>query len=481
MSKETLRQVIIMLGLTLCGISDGFVFGQMSGMINSLRGKDDQMSLSDDNVSWIASIINITCPSGLALAALLMEKLGRRRSITTLTLPVIITWLMVYYGKDFITFAISRVIVGCSFGAVSIVSYISSAEYASPRVRAILGNIVAIAGPSVGISLGHILCILFHWRTVALIGLIPAILSALLPFFFIESPYWLAFKGRFEECEVAFRKLHGRTDSSEAELKLLVELERQKQNLKSRQKISIFTHCKRMVNAFFQKSMIKVMFLGFGICIYRVAGGKILYSTMALTMLQEITGSSNILLFTLVVDGCLILGSILPCLLFIKFNMRPILFTLGLVTNITLIVLSICIYFKPNDNIYFSWMCVSLLAFYLVTANAGPLAVIEVLISEIFPLEIKSYCIFIFSTLSGVINFLSIKYAQIMFDTIGYYSVFLLNSSIALLCLLIFWFYLPETKGRTLQEIELYFKNNRFSDDKTLDVEQLNHLLEIKA
>ncbi|XP_068632694.1 uncharacterized protein [Battus philenor] len=225
-----LRQVFIVFGLILCSVSDGFIFGQMSGMVDALRGKNGELSLSDNDVSLIASIINAMCIFGFGAVALLSEKYGRRHVITFLTIPVLASYILIYTWADKTVFILSRVIVGVSYGGVLILTYMAMAEYTNPTKRAICVNFIASLGPTIGTALGHILSILLHWRTVALIGLIPTGMSAILPLFWVESPSWLASQGRFEECKAAFRAIRGDSKMSERELNTLIELERKKQN-----------------------------------------------------------------------------------------------------------------------------------------------------------------------------------------------------------------------------------------------------------
>ncbi|XP_068632727.1 facilitated trehalose transporter Tret1-like [Battus philenor] len=473
MKAETLRRYFVYTGLALCSISEGFIYGQMSGMVDALRGKDGEMSLTDENVSWIASTINATCIFGLLVAGVVTKRVGRRLAITYLSLPLLATWIMIYYTTDFVIFLVSRIIVGLSYGGVILLIYTAMAEYTTPTYRAAFMNLVSAVGPSIGTLLGHMLCILLHWRTVALIGFVITGLSALLPVLWIETPSWLASKGRFDECVQAYRKLHGRDGATEAELNLLVNLEQRKRRDFAQNKIFISSDLYKIRMVLKQRYFLKIIGISLVMCLYRMAGGRTLYNTLAITMLQEMTGSSNILLFTMLIDGFIILGSILPIFIFMKMKLRTVLFSSGLTCNIVLISLSICLYCLPKQNIYFGWICASLLAFYFIIAYAGPYAVLEILLTEIYPSEIKVHCVLTFGSCAGILQFFNIKLASRMFDLMGYHGVFLLNSVIVFLCLLYFWFYLPETNGRTLQEIELFFKNGKFpSQNDVLKIEQ---------
>ncbi|XP_072947052.1 trehalose transporter 1-like protein [Epargyreus clarus] len=477
MLQPRFRQAIVLFGLLCCSISNGYIFGQMSGMLAALHAHDDGINLTNDDISWIASSMNITSVCGFAVAAIITESIGRRKSFTVFSLPIIINWIMLYYAEEMIVFMISRIFVGVCFGGVLSMYIISTPEYTSPNIRGVFLNMMTSVGPGVGTALGHIFGIVYHWRTVALIGIVPTALGAILPMFWEESPSWLASKGRFEECNKAFKRLHGNRATAEMELQILTEVERCKmQKIKENDSTAYFL--KKLMMAWKKKYFWNILLLSCVINVYIAAAGKLLYSTLAITMLEEITGSKNILMFTLLVDGFVILGTILSLVLIKKMKMRTLLFSTGITANILLVLLSGCMYFHPEKGGYYAWINCGILALYFIVVNAGPYPVLEAFIGEIFPLEFKGYFFFLSGIVLSFLLFLSIKLADDLFRVLGYHGVFLLNAGIMTLCLIYVWVRLPETKGRTMQEIELYFKNDTFEEvEKVLNGEQIKVLI----
>lgn len=394
---------------------------------------------------------------GLAIAAIVTEKFGRRRAITILTMPVVISWLAMYLAQRMLVFMIARIILGLCFGGVLSLCVLSTAEYTAPKVRGFYLHMIVTAGAALGVAISNILGILLHWRTVAWMGIIPAFISALIPYLWVESPTWLASKGRFEECATAFKALHGNEKESEAELHLLIKIETQKQSDIGGPSQSYALILRKLTTALRQKYLWKIAVLCTCLHVFRVATCRILICTFVITMIQNITGTSDILLFTLVADGCLVLGSFSSCFLIDRMKTRTLLFYSGIAANIILIALSISLHYYKVP-----WVNCILLGLFIVIINAGPYPILESLFGEIYPLEIKSYCMAGFGIVGTVLLFLSIRLALPLFESIGYHGVFLLNAGLEFMCLSYLWFFLPETKGRTLQEIELYFKNNVF-------------------
>lgn len=376
---------------------------------------------------------------------------------------------MLYFGRHKEILLASRIIVGISYGGILVVVHISVGEYTSPHWRGFFLNLISCVGSLFGSFMGHILSILMHWRNVALIGIIPTVLAAFIPLFWKESPSWLASKGRFQECEIAFEALHIPSKSSKNELKLLINIEKRKQDRLKIKKNTRVSYVRKICSAFKQKYFWNIFFIALAANTYRVANGRILFATFAITILQEITGNSSILYFTICVDGFAIFGAAISCILLKRFKMRSLLFSTGAISICILSLLALFLYIWPENTSLLSWVKVFLLSLYFITVTAGPYPVVETLMTEIFPLELKTFCLTTHATICGILQFLSIKLAPSMFLSIGYHGVFFLHVIITFLCLFYLYFYLPETKSKTLQEIEMTFRKDHHVTDIELD------------
>ncbi|XP_047509727.1 sugar transporter ERD6-like 6 [Pieris napi] len=467
-----IQLILLIAGMTCCCISDGFIFGQMSGMTDALRASNSTIPLTDDDISWIASTINITCVIGFLVVGILAKLLGRRTSISTLSAPLLISWIILYFVGDKILLLCTRVIVGVTFGGVAMLVSVCIVEYLDPNVRQYAFSFISSVGSQVGVTLGHVLCLLMDWRYVALIGLVPTGLSCLIPLFWTESPSWLATHGRFEESEEAFWTLHAKSEIRESELRELISHEKQKKRefLMQSNTNSAFV---KFLFACKEVYYWRIIIIGVIIGAYRAAAGRILLFTLALTMIQEITGDSDILLYTIVVDGFGIFGAALSCFLVKRFPMRRLLLISGTIANILLLLVSASLYFVPNEE-WYPWIKILLIACYCIIINAGPYPVLDIVLAEIHPLDIKEFSIFLIGGLGGTIQFLWIKLAGTMFDNIGYSGTFLFNSVVVFACIIYMWRYMPETKGKTLQNVELFFRTGKFDH---INNERLRELL----
>ncbi|XP_038214562.1 sugar transporter ERD6-like 6 [Zerene cesonia] len=471
------KDVVIVAGLVFCCISDGYIFGQMSGMIDALAAPNSPIPVSQDDISWIASTINMTSICGFVIVGILSKAIGRRLSTTILGVPVILCWIALYFAQDKFVFLFTRVIVGVSYGGIFFQTIFNCGEYLPPNIRQFACNIIISLGNLFGVMLGHILSLLMDWRNVALLGIIPSGLACLLPLFWIESPFWLASKGKFDKCEKAFKSLRQANEVNEAELRNLIAYEKKNQSDFVARHSSKFSDMKKVIFACKELYFWKITAILFVVNIYRATAGRVLLNTLAITMIQEITGRTNVLLFTLLVDGFGIIGSVASFYLIKKLKMRKLLFISGIISNTLLVVFSASLYFVPNEY-WYPWIKVVLMASYYIVVNAGPYPVLDVFIGEVHPLEIKEFSGFLSGSIAGGIHFLSVQLAASMFATMGYSGTFLFNAFIVSFCLVYLSVYMPETKGRTLQEIEIFFKTGKFDgSQEVFSVECANIVL----
>lgn len=107
--------------------------------------------------------------------------------------PGFIGWLTIYFAQSFSILLIGKIIVGASAGAVFSTGIIIIGEFSAPSQRGSYLN-MKVTGVNIGSALIHFLDKYMHWRTTALLALIPTAVSFLVACTWPESPAWLASK-----------------------------------------------------------------------------------------------------------------------------------------------------------------------------------------------------------------------------------------------------------------------------------------------
>lgn len=370
-------------------------------------------------------------------------------------------------------FIISRLIGGASVGALVTLTIFVTPEYTNPNNRAFYLNMITTVAPAIGTTVAHVVGVTMNWRHVSLFGIAPAVVGIIIPFCWVESPHWLASKGRFEECAESFRKIHGSSPQLEKELQLLIKVEKKKRQIASEQPRPT---TRRILKILKKKYFWEPLILSVFMHCYLTASGKLVFTVLASVMMEQIIGSSDVMLYTLLVDGFLIIGACLSCYFITKMSLRNLLFASGFSANILLVLISLLFYFNNGEK-YLDWVKVTLLALYFIIINAGPYPLIEALYGEIFPLGLKMYIFSISGTVLMIAFSSSIFLFPFIVNAIGYEGLFLVNAAIMTVSLGCVWLRLPETKGKTLQEIEVYFKAKTFDIERVLNDEQAKALI----
>lgn len=405
-----------------------------------------------------------------------MDRCGRKLTCFLSTIPICIGWILLYLSRNKTDIYLCKIVSGVSFSATFTMGMVILAEYTSPNMRTVFLNMTIVAN-NIGILLAHGLGFIFHWRITALLGIIFPGLAALLIILWTDSPVWLASKGRYRECTEVFQALRGRSKSCKKELQLLIQVEKKKYEIKIKKKETLWQQIFTSLNAFRHIYFLKLLLLMAFACLFRSACGKIIFIFFIIGILKDINENMNVEVCTIMIDLIFIIGTVIACILIRLCRMRKLLFSCGLLANAVLICICLCLYIHPfgSAKIYISWINISLLCFYFILICAGTFPVLDSLQGEIFPTEFKN----IGSLISGILYTSTItscvQFSVSMFPLIGFHGTFFIFSIVMLSCLLYFYKYLPETKGKTLQEIEIHIKDENLND-YIVDQEEIEDL-----
>lgn len=150
-----------------------------------------------------ASVIVIAAPIGSLLGGVLMEYVGRLRTLQIGTIPCIAGWIMIALAQNVSMILIGRILCGLATAMATSPAIVYITEVARPELR---GSLMSF-GPtlaSFGMVLSYLKGTYLHWRTVAWLAIFYAIVPIFLVQFFVtESPVWLVSKGRIDEAKRA--------------------------------------------------------------------------------------------------------------------------------------------------------------------------------------------------------------------------------------------------------------------------------------
>ncbi|XP_058093937.1 polyol transporter 5-like [Magnolia sinica] len=466
---------------SMASILLGYDVAVMSGA--ALFIKDD-LKLSDTKVEVLMGIINLYSLFGSTLAGRTSDWIGRRYTLIVAAVIFFVGALVMGLAPNYAILMIGRFVAGIGVGYALMIAPVYTAEVAPASCRGFLTSFpeVFING---GVLLGYISNFAFaklpehlSWRFMLGVGAVPPIFLAVGALAMPESPRWLVMQGRLGEA----RRVLAKTSDSEKESELRLSEIKEAAGIPEHCNDDVVQVSKRSHGEGVWKEMLirptpsvrRILIAAIGIHFFQQASGidvAVLYSP---TIFKKagIKSKEGLLGATVAVGFTKTICILVATFFLDKIGRRPLLLSSSFGMIISLLGLGIGLTMVDhNPEKKLSWAIGLSIATVLsfvgsFSIGLGPLP--WVYGPEILPLKLRaqgmSLAVAANRVTSGVIGmtFLSLSHAI----TIG--GAFFLFAGIATLSWIFFYTFLPETRGRTLEEMEILFVKPRDKKKETI-------------
>nr|XP_013189858.1 unnamed protein product [Amyelois transitella] len=415
----------------------------------------------------MASLISSGCSYGTIpwnfILPVLLSTFGRRRTFLFVNCALIITSVIFYISDSPNQLLIFEIITGLPHSGTVTVAVIILAEYTSPKYR---GMFLMTKSASIhwGIWVSNVIGTFFSWRYIAVVGFVCS-LYTLTAFFWPESPFWLANKGRFNECKRSHRWLKGNGEFSKKELDNLLNYQNY-ENLTIRNG-NIFRFFRTISSREFYKPIFVITLC---VCLY-IFSGKLVCSIYAIDIFKRITkNDSAAYTGMLILDGATVFSMYVGCLLCRFLKRRTLLLCSATVSILFLFTISLYLFLvKLSLLVENAFLSIALLGCYSFSVGCGPTIMATSLYAELVPLRHKSLSVVLVSIIFMSLLATSLNIAPFIFKSLGMHGTFLFyGMCMSVFTILVFCF-LPETKDKTLIEIDQYFKGEEKLQNKGTD------------
>lgn len=427
---------------TCVAVCGSYVFGACAGYSSPTQSAiTTELGLSVAEYSLFGSILTFGAMIGAITSGPIADLIGRKGAMRVYAAFCVAGWLAIYFAKGSLALDVGRVAGGYGMGAFSYVVPVYIAEIAPVNLRGALTTLNQVM-ICTGVSVSFVIGIVISWRALALTGLIPCAVLLLGLFVIPESPRWLAKKGAQKEFEVALRKLRGKdadiTDEAEEIQNYIEELERLP-------KASIFE--------LFQRRYLRSVTIGVGLMVFQQFGG-INGICFYVSNIFETAGFSPSI-GTVIYAVLQVVITALGATLVDKLGRKPLLLVSAVGLVIGCILAAIAFYLKAHDmsEKAAAILAVTGILVYISSFSAGMGAVPWVVMSEIFPINVKGVA----GSLATLVNWFgawAISYTFNFLMEWSSYGTFIIYAAINALAIIFVVKVVPETKGRTLEQIQ---------------------------
>ncbi len=447
------------------GILFGYDTAVISGTTDIVAG---QFSLDDLAKGWYVGCALIGSIIGVLVAGMMSDFLGRKKTMLVSALMFSISAIGCAVCADLTQLVVFRMIGGFGIGVVSVVSPAYISEVAVPEKRGMLVSLYQLA-ITVGFLLAYLVNYLVlksadtslvaadtavraadslqvrmfnseYWRGMLGYETIPDLLFLIVIFFIPESPRWLIVKGRYDKASLVLSRIYPAKEDVAAQMDLT--------------KASIAGEVKSEWKSLLEPGILTAVLLGSAIAIL----GQFMGVNAVLYYGPEIfkdAGFEDPLFSTVLVGVVNMLTTVIALLIIDKVGRKQLVYW-G-VSGMIVCLLCIAVYFLPATNLP-TWFMLTFFLLYVFCTAISISAVIFVLLGEMYPNRVRGLAMSIAGFALWVGTYLIGQLTPWMLSNLTPAGTFFLFAFMCLPYLWIMWRKIPETTGKTLEEIEEFWK-----------------------
>ncbi|WP_300721685.1 sugar porter family MFS transporter [uncultured Alistipes sp.] len=443
------------------GILFGYDTAVISGTISSVEA---QFSLNAMQVGWFVGCALVGSILGVAVAGILSDRFGRKLTMLVAAILFTASGIGCAISQSFTELVIYRIIGGIGIGVVSIVSPMYISEVAVARWRGTLVSLYQLA-----ITIGFLAAYLVNfqilrsaetavydtpwlhwimvdemWRGMLGSNALPALLFFIVIFFIPESPRWLILRNRTERAHAVLEHIYRSSEAADSEITTIRDAEKAAPKSEWRSLTS--------------PGMRRALLIGVAIAMLGQFMGVNAVLYYGPTIFEDAGLSSGDSLFSQVLVGAVNMLTTVIALVIIDRVGRKQLVYWG-VSGMILSLLCIGTYFLAGAawGLSSTFLLVFFLA-YVFCCAISISAVIFVLLSEMYPTRIRGLAMSIAGFSLWIGTYLIGQLTPWMLETLTPAGTFFLFAAMCIPYILIMWRAVPETTGRSLEEIERYWQ-----------------------
>ncbi|XP_066582979.1 facilitated trehalose transporter Tret1-2 homolog isoform X2 [Prorops nasuta] len=462
-SKGVFAQFMVTGAVFLLSAGVGMPIGYSAILLPQLSEINGTLRTDQELGSWIASVHSLATPVGSLLSGPLIETIGRRGSLQLGAIPLCVGWIVMGFAENISSILVGRVVSGLAVGLIAVPAQVLVGEIADPTIRGFLVG-GSFAAYCFGILLVYAFGASFKWSTVAFCSIIFPGLALIALSLVHESPAWLVRRKNVEKARKALLWLRG-GDVEQVEIEIVILQARARaDNARHSEANTWRDKISSSLNLIFNRGVIKPFIIINIFNILQVSCGTYIVVFYAVDLINDIAGGNSIdsYLAALITGVIRAIFCIVGCALLLKIGRRLLGLLSASLTAVASLILAAYLMAKKEESPSDKYILGIFLLIYVAANTAGLFALPGIMIGELLPQRARGisagFTFFIFNLFLFVVT----KSFPTVNTAVGISGIFLIFGTAGIIEALFIYLAVPETKDRTLQEIEDYFQKDNF-------------------
>ncbi|WP_050183480.1 sugar porter family MFS transporter [Domibacillus robiginosus] len=445
---------IIMVSATFGGLLFGYDTGVINGALPFME-RPDQLHLTPVTEGLVTSSLLLGAAFGALICGKLADRYGRRKMILNLSFLFLLASLGTAFAPNVPIMVVFRFLLGLAVGGASSMVPAFLAEMAphEKRGRMVTMNEFMIVGGQLlayvfnailGVTMadtGHV------WRYMLALCAVPAVILFVSMLAVPESPRWLASKGKNTEALRVLKQIRNderaKAEFYEIETAVKKDSELEKASLKD----------------FSAPWLRRILLIGIGIAMVNQITGVNSIMYYGTQILEESGFGTKAALIANIANGLIsVIAVVVGIWLVGKVNRRPLLI-IGLSGTTTALFLIAIFSMVLEGSAALPYVVLSLTVLFLAFMQGCVGPVTWLVIAEIFPQRLRGLGSGISVFFLWIVNFIIGFAFPILLSTVGLSATFFVFVALGLLGIGFVYKFMPETNGRTLEELEEHFRS----------------------
>ncbi|OQR75080.1 facilitated trehalose transporter Tret1-like [Tropilaelaps mercedesae] len=400
------------------------------------------------NKSTFGSILTIGALAGGLIASLPAERFGRKTTILGTTVLFSIGWILILLQSNAVMCYVARFILGLASGIDCMVIPVYLGEVSTPERRGVLGTghqFSIVLGVFIAYCLGSVI----EPRSLTAACLVPVAATAAIMVFMPESPTWLVKSGKSNNQVMdALYFLFGQTVYADAQREVLVDAKGQESG--------DFT-----ITDLVNPSVLKPLSLALSLMFLQQMSGinALIFYMKDIFASARTTLNENV---EAIIIGGIQVAFTVPAAIVIDRAGRRLLLHVSCIVEVLGLALLILYYNNQELGHRLSFLPVTALSLYVAGFSVGYGPIPWLMMSELLPVRVRGFGTGLCTAFNWLCAFLVTQFFDSISKEVGNAGVFGIFLGIAAVGGVYVFLFLPETKGKTVEEIEAMFRDSRF-------------------